>query len=90
MQRGDPLLAVVPDRRLAFLEEFGQPIPHGPFPLADQHRVHLILPRQLRHRFHSDYRLQANFGFESATVLFAFSFHRSALSHREQTSKRQA
>jgi hypothetical protein len=89
VQLGDDLLALVRRRSLP-LEELGHPLPQRRLPLADQQRVHLVLPTNLGRGLDSHQRLQTHLGFEGPTILFAFSFHRSALSHVEQTSKSQA
>jgi hypothetical protein len=86
MQLRDHLLAVLRGR-VASLEQLVHPFPQRRFPLTDQQGMHLVLTCNLRRRFHPDQRLQANLGLESTTILFAFSLHRSALSHIEQTSK---
>jgi hypothetical protein len=85
MQRCQLAFAVVV-HRFAPLEQLGQPLPDRRLPLAHQHRMHLMLARQLSHGLDSHHRVQAHAGLERATILFAFSLHRSALSHFEQTS----
>jgi hypothetical protein len=82
----DGFLAVI-GRRLAAFEDLGHPFLEDLFPLRHQQRMHLMLARDLRGRLDSHHRLQADLGLEGATVLLAFAFHRSALSHVEQTSK---
>jgi len=86
MQLSDDLLAFV-RHRLATLEQLGHPIPYNLFPLRHQQRMHLVLPGDLRSRFHSHHRLKSHLRLEGSAILFAFAFHRSALSHVEQTSK---
>jgi hypothetical protein len=86
VELGDGLLAFI-GNGLASFEELGHSLSEDLLPLRHQQRMHLILARDLRGRFDFDHRLQADFGLEGATVLLAFPFHRSALSHFEQTSK---
>jgi hypothetical protein len=89
MQLGDGPLAVSVGWRRRF-KQLRQPIPNDSLPLRDQGGMHLILAGDLPDGFNTHQRFQTNFGLERSTVMFAFCFHCSALSHIEQKPESQA
>ena len=61
--------------RGSVLKHFGQAIHDRPLPLADLRRLHLILPRNLRHRLDSRQCFQSHFGLEGRLMSLSFCFH---------------
>ena len=86
MQLGNQLLLVL-RAGLAGLKQFRHVIPNRRSPLRDLRWMHRILSRQLRDRLKPHQGFESHFGLEGRTMPFAFCFHKSALSYRQQTDK---